>query len=390
MLNTEENALLTQVGPQTPCGDMLRRYWWPIGVSADIGKAPVVVRLLGEEFVAFRDGDGEVGMLDLQCAHRGASLEFGRVEDQGLRCCYHGWLFDRDGKCLDQPCEPVDSNFKDRVRQGAYPVFEVSGFVFAYIGPLPAPAFPKYDLLFNDNCNKNVYGRDMQSNWLQRVENMLDMLHVMCLHASLYPELAFTRPKSYDWADRWYGVQMDLTYPNGTEDRHHYVFPFINRVQVMRAGQEPFQFMQWVAPVDDTRCISYQIWASEAEEGPYSLNTGKFQHTVRGEYKRVEDGFRNIWERDKDDVATDSQGIVADRTAEHLGVSDRGVILLRKMIGDAIDAVARGEDPQGVLRDTEHEIIDLYAWKTELGGVPGQVRSAELGEKLEIVQPFDL
>ena len=111
---------------------------------------------------------------------------------------------------------------------------------------------------------------------------------------------------------------------------------------------------------------------------------------MRGEYKRVEDGFWNIWERDQDDVATDSQGIVADRTAEHLGVSDRGVIMLRNMIRDAIDAVARGEDPQGVLRDAEHEIIDLYAWKTELGGVAGKIRAPELGEKLEIVQPFDL
>ena len=390
MLSAADNDLLTRVGPGTPCGDMLRRYWWPIGTSDEIGGEPTVVNLLGQTFVAFRDGRGHAGMLDRKCCHRGASLEYGRVEEEGLRCCYHGWLFDRNGRCLDQPCEPEDSNFKTRVRQGAYPVHEVSGLVFAYIGPGDSPAFPKYDLLYNDQCNKTVYGRDMQSNWLQRVENMLDMLHVMCLHASLYPELAFKRPDYYDWTERWYGVQMDLTYPNGTEDRHHYVFPFINRVQVMRAGQEPYQFMQWVSPQDDTRCISYQVWASEAEEGPYSLQTGKFQHTVRGEYKRVEAGFWNIWERDQDDVAADSQGVIADRTDEHLGVSDRGIILLRKMIQDAIEAVKRGEDPPGILRDPGHDIIDLYAWKTELGAEPGKVRAADVGKKLEIIQPFDL
>jgi 5,5'-dehydrodivanillate O-demethylase len=369
---------------------MLRRYWWPIATADSVGKTPNLIKLLGETFVAFRDEDGKVGLLDRKCSHRGASLEFGRVEKNGLRCCYHGWLFDRHGNCLDQPCEPENSNFKSRIRQRAYPVHEVAGLVFTYIGPGNAPIFPKYDLLYRNECNKTVYGRDMQSNWLQRAENMMDMLHVMCLHASLYPELAFKRPLHYDWTKRWYGFQMDLTYPNGTEDRHHYVFPFINRVQVMRAGQEPYQFMQWVSPQDNTHCISYQIWASELSEGPYTLQTGKFQHTIRGEYKRVDDGFWNIWERDQDDVATDSQGVIADRSDEHLGVSDRGIILLRKMVRDAIDKVIRGEDPPGLIRDPEHEIIDLYAWKTDLGAEPGKVRAEEIGKKLKIIQPFDL
>ena len=390
MLSREENEFLTRVGPGTPCGQMLRRYWWPIAVSEDVETAPIVVRLLGEDAVLFRDGSGALGLLDRHCAHRGASLEFGRVEAYGLRCCYHGWLYDRDGRCLDQPCEPPDSNFKDRVRQKAYPVREVSGIVFGYIGPLPAPSFPKYDLLFRDDCNKTVYGRDMHCNWLQRAENMLDMMHVMCLHASLYPELALTRPGTHEWTERWYGVQMDLSYPNGVEDRHHFVFPFINRVQVMRAGQEPFQFMQWVTPIDDAKCVSYQVWASEVENGPYSLRTGKYQATVPGEVKRVEDGWWNIWERDQDDAAADSQGVVADRTREHLGASDRGTIMLRKMIKDAIAANERGDDPPGILRDDAHEIIDLYAYKLALGGVAGEVRAPEVGERLGIVEPFDL
>ena len=122
MLSNEENELLTRVGPGTPAGEMLRRYWWPVGFSEEVKSkgAPVKVRLLGEDFVLFRDGGGELGILELHCSHRGTSLEFGRVEDNGIRCCYHGWLYDRRGKCLEQPAEPEDSTFKDRIQHPAY------------------------------------------------------------------------------------------------------------------------------------------------------------------------------------------------------------------------------------------------------------------------------
>jgi 5,5'-dehydrodivanillate O-demethylase len=169
-----ENEKLTRVGPGTPAGNMLRRYWWPIAVAEHLGPGPQLVKLLGEEFVLFRTKQGDLGLLDKHCCHRNASLEYGRVEENGLRCCYHGWLYDTQGKCLDQPCEPVFSDFKDKVRQGAYAVREVSGFIFAYIGPKPVPEFPRYDILFEPNCNKVVQGRDIHGNWLQRVDNMLD------------------------------------------------------------------------------------------------------------------------------------------------------------------------------------------------------------------------
>ena len=126
------------------------------------------------------------------------------------------------------------------------------------------------------------------------------------------------------------------------------------------------------------------------EEGPYGLQTGKFQPTTRGEIKRIDDGWWNIWERDQDDAAVDSQGVVANRVRENLGSSDRGITLLRRMIRDAMAATEKGEDPRGVLRDDDHEIIDLYAYKTELGAVAGQVRAPEVGKKLGIVEPFDL
>ena len=148
MLSREDNERLTRVGRGTPGGELLRRYWWPVGFADPLkGAKPVKTKLLGEEFVIFRDGQGRIGMLDPLCAHRRTTLMNGRVENEGLRCCYHGWLFDVNGKCLEQPCEEPDSNFKDKVRQGAYPVQEKAGLIFAYIGPLPAPLLPKYDML---------------------------------------------------------------------------------------------------------------------------------------------------------------------------------------------------------------------------------------------------
>jgi len=390
VISQDENELLTKVGPGTPCGEMMRRYWWPIALAANVQKSPVPVKLLGEEFILFRDLHNRLGLLDLNCCHRGASLEFGRVEENGLRCCYHGWLYDTQGRCLDQPCEPPDSTYKTRVRQKAYAVREQSGLVFGYIGPDPVPVFPKYDLLFKDDCNKIVQGREQLSNWLQRAENMMDALHVMCLHASVYPELAFVYPTKLEWRDAWYGSEMYLEYPNGVKDKHHYVFPFINRVFVTRAGNEPYQFMQWAVPTDDEHCISYQVWASELDKGPFTLQTAKFQTRVPGQYKRVEDGFFNIWDRDQDDAACDSQGPIANRTREHLGQCDKGVIMMRKMIKDAIADVQAGKDPRGVIRDANHKVIDLWAYKTELGAVAGQIRNPEHGKKVGAVSPFDL
>ncbi|HXS40759.1 MAG TPA: Rieske 2Fe-2S domain-containing protein [Stellaceae bacterium] len=390
MLSREENEFLTRVGPGTPCGAMLRRYWWPIALAENLKEAPMPIKLLGEEFVLFRDFEGQLGLLDLHCCHRNASLEFGRVEEGGLRCCYHGWLFDREGRCHDQPCEPPGSTLKTRVRQKAYAVHEQSGLIFGYVGPDPVPAFPKYDLLVKTNCNKVVQGREQLSNWLQRAENMMDALHVMCLHASVYPELAMSYPTTLEYREQPYGCEIYLEYKNGTKDKHHYVFPFINRVFVTRAGREPYQFMQWAVPTDDTHCISYQVWASELEEAPFTLQTAKFQTRELGVYKRIEDGWFNIWDRDQDDAACDSQGAIADRSREHLGQCDKGVVILRRMVKEAIEAVQAGKDPRGVFRDPNHAVIDLWAYKTELGAVAGQIRNPEHGLKVQAASPFDL
>ena len=158
MLSREENELLTRVGPGTPAGQMLRRYWWPVGFTELVTPKgePTKVRLLGEDLVLFRDGSGRLGILGLHCSHRGTSLGFGRVEDAGIRCCYHGWLYDVSGKCLEQPAEPQDSTFQNRVQHPAYQAQEVGGFIFAYVGPKPAPLLPNYDLFLREDGERHL------------------------------------------------------------------------------------------------------------------------------------------------------------------------------------------------------------------------------------------
>src|SRR5437868_8748106 len=179
MLSKDENELLTRVGPGTPAGEMLRRYWWPVGFTAQVKTKgnPTRVRLLGEDLVLFRDGSGRLGLLGLHCSHRGTSLEFGRVDDRGIRCCYHGWLYDVRGRCLEQPAESEDSRFKDRVQHPAYQAQEIGGFIFAYIGPDPALLLPNYDLFLREDGEREVgAGRDY-CNWLRRVANSVDKKH---------------------------------------------------------------------------------------------------------------------------------------------------------------------------------------------------------------------
>jgi 5,5'-dehydrodivanillate O-demethylase oxygenase subunit len=196
MLSKEENEFLTRVGPGTPAGEMLRRYWWPVAFSDEVKPKgpPVKVTLLAEDFVLFRDGALGLGLVALHCSHRGTSLEFGRVEDRGIRCCYHGWLYDVRGNCLEQPAEPVDSTFKERIKHPAYHAQDAGGLIFAYVGPEPAPLLPNYDLLVRQDGCRVVGGGEEFCNWLQRAENSADGAHSIALHAAGYPNMAMKRP----------------------------------------------------------------------------------------------------------------------------------------------------------------------------------------------------
>jgi 5,5'-dehydrodivanillate O-demethylase len=356
MLSREENELMTRVGRGTPAGEMLRRYWWPVAFTEAVRpkSPPAKVKLLGEDLVLFRDGGGALGILELHCSHRGTSLEFGRVEDNGIRCCYHGWLYDRRGKCLEQPAEPAESAFKDRVVHPAFHARDAGGLVFAYIGPEPAPLLPSYDLLIRGDGCRVVGGGEEFCNWLQRAENSADGAHSIALHAAGYPNMAMKRP-TIKWETTPVGIRETTWVEGVTRPRiSHFVFPSHVRHSAARVGEQPRQVMRFRVPADDTTTNTFWIDFYPDKDGrparPTPLVTQEFRKDQPGVYERVQDGWWNIPNREQDRVAQESQGAIADRSAEHLASSDTGILMLRKMIRDAIDMVARGEDPIGVFR----------------------------------------
>ena len=376
MLSKEENELLTRVGSGTPAGEMLRRYWWPVGFSALVKEksSPTKIRLLGEDFVLFRDGGGRLGLVDLHCSHRGTSLEFGRVEDQGLRCCYHGWLYDVNGCCLEQPAEPADSTFKDRIQHPAYKAQEIAGFIFAYIGPEPAPLLPPYDLFFEENGERVIGAGTEYCNWLQRAENSVDQTHLVALHAPEYPHMALKRPE-IAWEKTAYGAKITMHVPGVSKPKHsHWVFPSHTRHTTARKGRVPDHAIRFRVPTDDTKTTTFWLRFTpydEANRGkPLILKTVGFEDDKPGVYTRVEDGWWGIASHDQDRVAQESQGDIYDRSKEHLGASDQGVILLRNTIKESIDAVRVGKDPFWILRQSaQNEKITFDASMAEIAAL---------------------
>jgi len=376
MLSRDENDLLTRVGPGTPCGEMLRRYWWPIGFSELVAEkqSPTKVRLLSEDFVLFRNGAGHLGLLELHCSHRGTSLEFGRVEDQGIRCCYHGWLYDTAGRCLDQPAEPADSTFKDRIRHPAYKVRESAGFIFAYLGPDPAPLLPRYDLFLQENGERVIGAGTEYCNWLQRAENSVDQTHLVALHAPEYPQMALKRPE-IGWQKTVYGAKVTMHVPGVSKPKHsHWVFPSHTRHTTARKDRVPDHAIRFRVPTDDTTTKTFWLRFTpndEANRGrPLRLKTVGFEDDKPGVYTRVNDGWWGIASHDQDRVAQESQGEIYDRRNEHLGASDEGVILLRQTIKESIDAVRQGRDPFWILRSPEeNEKITFDASMAEIAAL---------------------
>jgi 5,5'-dehydrodivanillate O-demethylase len=358
VLTKEENELLTRVGPGTPGGEMLRRYWWPVVFSDHLTTKPRKVQLLDEEFVLFRDGSGQVGMLELGCAHRGVSLEYGRVESCGIRCCYHGWLYDRAGRCLEQPAEPEDSTYKDRVRLRSYPVQERAGYVFAYVGPEPAPLLPNYDLLCRDDGVRTLWGFVDYCNWLQSAENSADQSHLAWLHAGQYANMA-TKRLEIDWTRTSYGVRALTRVPGLSEAKISCtIFPSANRFTSARSNDVgnhrangPRHNLLYRVPLDDTRTMNLFIMFTPTEDGRLVQTTDGLKPTRRGVYDRIEDGWWDVDTDDQDRMALEMQGPIADRAREHLATSDRGIILYREILRESIQAVAEGRDPYGVIRD---------------------------------------
>lgn len=380
MLSAEKNERLTRVGKGTPMGELQRRYWWPVATHDMVGRQPVRRRLLGEDLVLFRDASGKVGLLAEQCPHRRASLALGYTETEGLRCGYHGWLFGTDGQCLQQPGEPASSDFKDRIKTTAYPVQELGGLVFAYLGPDPAPLLPRYDLFVWANVWRDIGHAELPCNFLQIMENSVDPHHVEWLHGrygSFLKELAGEPPLqvltkkhikvAFDVFE--HGILKRRILEGQTEEDedwkigHPLVFP-----GMLRIGGGGLNFFQIRVPIDDTH--TWHVWYQTYR--PTDTGTVPPQEEIpvyevplydeNGEFIRdYVDG--------QDITAWVTQGAIADRTQEHLGKSDLGVIVLRRLFQEQIDRVEAGEDPICTYRDpARNQLIELPQENEKFGG----------------------
>ncbi len=384
MLTAEEQRTLTEVGPGTPCGALLRRYWHPVAATCELPAGAVKpVRLLGEDLVLFRDGGGRPGLLPRRCPHRGASLAHGAVEADGIRCPYHGWKFAADGRCLETPAEPPGSPLAGQVTPSAARAAELGGLVFAYLGPEPAPLLPRFDLFVRAGVLRDVGQATLPCNWLQIMENSVDPHHVEWLHgARLAPSSPYRRRHERIGFDRFrYGIVKRRVLAGGSEQDddwrvgHPLVFPTMLRVGAHR--QHRFQIR---VPIDDTH--TWHLWYAcyePAEGAPPPRQDHIPLYDVP--WRDADGGFRQDFIDGQDIMAWVSQGPIADRTRERLGDSDRGVVLLRRMLFEQIERVRDGLDPLGVVRDAgENEIIELPQEREKFGdGTAFLAESMEMG-----------
>jgi len=361
MLSAEENKLFTSVGPGTPMGELLRRYWHPVGVSEQITSKPRRIKVLGEELMLYRGASGQAVMMQLRCAHRSLALDYGRVEGDSIRCPYHGWLYDETGQCTAQPAEPEGSSFKDKIKLRSYPVQEYSGLVFGYMGPLPAPLLPLFDVLRMNDGVKGIQIRHMNANWFNHVENIVDVSHLAWLHGYAYPSYG-GKKVSYHWEPQSYGVDnVMLIDGQASDDDEHvscYAFPTVNRFSVspVTPGGEQVRSVLYRVPVDDTLTKLYFVRFYPSDKRSFSVTE---RHDKLGEYKELKEDWWGIDVSDHDRMALEQQGVIADRPNEHLGVSDGGIILMRKMMREALAAVKEGKDPFGVIRDPAKQNVEF-------------------------------
>jgi 5,5'-dehydrodivanillate O-demethylase len=358
MLSKEEQELLTRVGPGTPMGDVLRRYWHPVGCSELLTHKPQRVKLLGEELVLYRTADGPPAVMELRCAHRNVALDYGRVENDCLRCPYHGWLYDPTGQCVEQPAEPDESTFKDRVKLQAYPTQEFSGLIYAYLGPQPAPLLPLYDVLRMEGGVKMVQVQTVHANWLNHVENIVDISHLAWLHGYTFPAYG-GRKVTYRWERTDFGAN-NVMLVDGIDDTHIscYGFPLVNRFALppVEPGGPLVRSMIYRAPMDDASTLLYFVRFYPSEQPAFStqIRNGQF-----GEYTPLENDWWGIDVNDQDRMVVEQQGVITDRGRERLGASDGGIILARQMLRDALAAVAAGQDPPAIIRDPARQCVDF-------------------------------
>lgn len=379
MLTREENDMLTRVGPGTPAGELLRRYWMPVAASAELTDEKPIrpVRLLGEDLVVYRDKAGRYGVVGEHCPHRKASLAFGRVDEEGIRCRYHGWKFDGAGRCLEQPAEPEESGFKDKIKHVAYPVEKLGGLLWAYLGPEPRPLLPRWDVLAWENGKRWIEKHEIyRCNWLQPMENSVDPSHLYWLHgdtAHLAPTVDHYE-EEHAFIPFEHGIVKRRITPGKKPgdhpviDQHPLLFPITLRHvfrEKLLSGRLRHN-LQLRVPVDDAHTQVFVVYFSPGEND-HSAADGDTPweyfpiHNDKGEYR-----LEHVLVQDA--MAWETQGAPTDRTQEHLGVSDEGIILLRKILREQIEIVRSGGEPLGLVRDArKNRLIEFEVINERIG-----------------------
>jgi len=386
---------IPRVGCGTPAGEWFRRYWLVVGTTHELYDIPQAVKVLGEDLVLFRDQFGKLGLLGKHCPHRGTSLEYGDIEDGGLRCPYHGWLFNVQGQCLEMPAEPKDSKFAEKVKHLSYPVKELGGLIFAYMGPDEPPPLPKYAPLVDRGSQWQIEPmRHADYNWFNFFENSADPAHVCILHRHAgYGQqswgnqfFSYMEMPHFEFVEMDYGMKVVMTKPgpeSGTEfvDEMSLALPSIVQVgdtefvhakvdaaALIKAGSQCEHWM-FVTPNDDDH---FMLFTADNYRGPEKKFFEKLkelraketpvQEVMPYDQRKFMPYKGNV--RQEDLMTQGTQGLLGERS-EQLGVSDRGVIKFRKIVVDAIETALNGGRPKGVVE--KKRANELFRLDTQVG-----------------------
>jgi phthalate 4,5-dioxygenase oxygenase subunit len=382
---------LTRTSKGTPAGELLRRYWQPVGLSGDVtpNGAPRATRILSENLVLYRDDRGRPGLLARKCAHRCADLSYGRVEDGGLRCIYHGWLYDVDGRCLEQPGEPATSTFKDKVRQVSYPCHETAGAIWAYFGPGEPPLFPNFPAIAVPDAYRFTARWQARCNWLQGNEGNIDPIHTSYLHRfELEGAVEKARLGAFhvDHAPQLsleetrFGLRIftDRRIPNSDERIlriTNLVMPNVCAIGGNEASLGPGGCsMFWHVPIDDEHHWRFEFIFHA--KGPLPKDEMAAQYaSEKGEDDSSRRNPENHFLQDRESMSksylgmgkvfpahdlfvTESQGSIHEHADEHLASSDVAIARGRRLLAEAIRMMETGEDPRGVVRDPADNVFD--------------------------------
>ncbi|MFM2130049.1 MAG: hypothetical protein RL477_1595 [Pseudomonadota bacterium] len=378
MLSREDNELITRVGPGTPGGEMLRRYWQPVAPSSELtAEKPILkVRMLGEDLVAYRGADGSYGLVAEKCPHRFASLAYGRIEGNCIRCPYHGWKFDPAGRCVEMPAEPKGTTLPDAVKHAGYPVRKFGGMLFAYMGKGEAPALPKWDVLAWEKGRRWIRKFTvLNCNWVQAMENSVDPSHLYWLHgASAHlADVVDHYSEEHDFIPFEYGIYKRRTTTTsktgkaGQVDQHPLLFPNILRhVAHAKNGGRLRHNLQMRVPMDDTH-TQIIIANFEPREDMVTPNDADVPMEYY-DFRDGEGGYRMSDVPAQDCMAWETQGAIMNRPLEQLGSADKGIVLYRRMLKEQIEIVRKGGAPLGVApASQEKPVIALGVINERIG-----------------------